>query len=173
VPATPSQSDHGRGRGRGRGTDGRGRGAGAPSRVAADMTASGPFALGPAMAGVSGRRAPPRSNFSPIEPPVPGSSSSTLGSGLSRSAAPSIKKYTGDEAKKNAVKDVDIEEYSDPDEGVEIIDMDDVRKMDWMAPESLGREKQAKKSRTKEENVAPSVDLKGKGKGRIISVYPS
>ena len=37
------------------------------------------------------------------------------------------------------------EEYSDPDEGVEIVDMENVRQMDWMAPESLRKEKEGGK----------------------------
>lgn len=32
------------------------------------------------------------------------------------------------------------ETYSEPDEGVEIIDMEDISQMDWMAPESLRKE---------------------------------
>ena len=47
------------------------------------------------------------------------------------------------------------EEYSDPDEGVEIVDMDNVRQMDWMAPESLRKERKDAKPRKvkKEETV--------------------
>ena len=37
------------------------------------------------------------------------------------------------------------EEYSDPDEGVEMVDMENVRQMDWMAPESLRKEKEGGK----------------------------
>ncbi len=38
-------------------------------------------------------------------------------------------------------------EYSDPDDGVEIVDIDDVKRMDWMAPETLRREKDGRKKK--------------------------
>lgn len=117
------------------------------------MTASGPFAMGPAMSGsAASRRSTPRSNFAPsIAPSI--SSSSSLGAGLSQSAPPSLKKDVDLKGKgKEVVKqDEDEEVYSDPDEGVEIIDMEKVREMDWMAPESLRKEKAAKKKIKKEQ----------------------
>ncbi|KAJ7583421.1 RNA polymerase III RPC4-domain-containing protein [Mycena floridula] len=126
----------GRGRGDGRGR-GRGRGA---ARAPPEMTASGPFAMGPAMAaGSHARRSVPHSNFMP---------SSTAGSSLSGTSTPSVKQ---EEKGKEKLK-VDEEEYSDPDEGVEIIDIENVRNMDWMAPDSLKKERPASK-RVKKETV--------------------
>ncbi|KAJ3794472.1 RNA polymerase III RPC4-domain-containing protein [Lentinula aff. detonsa] len=129
IPA-PS-NDRGRGRGRGRG-EGSGRGRGGP-RPPAEMVASGPFALGPAMAGTSSSR-----RFAQAATPIATPSrteASSLGAGLSQTAAPKIKQ----ESKK---EEQDEEAYSDPDEGVEIIDMENVRQMDWMAPDSLRKEKE-------------------------------
>ncbi|TFY53925.1 hypothetical protein EVJ58_g9171 [Rhodofomes roseus] len=105
------------------------------------MTASGPFAMGPTLAGTSARRSAPRSNFAPAVPQRP--------------REPRVK-----------VEDEDEEAYSDPDEGVEIVDMEKIRDMDWMAPESLAREREAKKrvkgTTVKKENPE-KVDRKGKG----------
>jgi DNA-directed RNA polymerase III subunit RPC4 len=118
------------------------------------MTASGPFAMGPAMSGSSARRSAPRSNFAPIVP-LPGGPSGS-NANLTGGAGPSlVKREPGDEnaiVKKEehlGVLDDEAEVYSDPDEGVEIVDMDDVRRMDWMAPESLKREKEGKKKKKK------------------------
>lgn len=150
VPATPNV-ERGRGRGRGRG-EGRGRGRGAP-RPEVEMTASGPFAMGPALAGNNVRRATPRSNFAPV--PIPGSGPS-LGSSLIRGAAPSLKREIESKSKEAARNDIveDEEVYSDPDEGVEIVDMEDVRQMDWMAPESLRKERSHKKVKKEEASDA-------------------
>jgi DNA-directed RNA polymerase III subunit RPC4 len=100
------------------------------------MTASGPFAMGPALAGQSGRRSIPRSNFTPIVPS--GSGSSSHGAGLSGTRAPTLKKDKEDEV---SAKINEQDEYSDPDEGVEIVDMENIRQMDWAAPESLHRDR--------------------------------
>ena len=101
------------------------------------MTASGPFAMGPALAGSSKRRVPP-SNFTPVM----GSVSTSLGGGLSGSGAPvfSREKSMANKGVANAGEE-DLEVYSDPDEGVQIVDMDAIKTMDWMAPESLRRER--------------------------------
>ncbi|KAJ7432648.1 hypothetical protein B0H11DRAFT_2209380, partial [Mycena galericulata] len=129
----PPESSRGRGRGRGRG-DGRGRGRGGP-RAPVEMTASGPFAMGPAMSGNNARR-------------------------LTRLSAATIKKENdlkGKEKDKPSVEDEEV--YSEPDEGVEIIDMEDVRQMDWMAPESLRKERRhTKKKVKKEEPNEPEVE---------------
>ncbi|KAJ3761840.1 RNA polymerase III RPC4-domain-containing protein [Lentinula raphanica] len=132
IPAA-SSNDRGRGRGRGRG-EGTGRGRGA-ARAPVEMVASGPFALGPAMAGTSSSR-----RFAQAATPIATPSraeASSLGVGLSRTAAPSIKREEQDTKK----EEQDEEVYSDPDEGVEIIDMENVRQMDWMAPDNLKKEK--------------------------------
>ncbi|TFL02006.1 RNA polymerase III RPC4-domain-containing protein [Pterulicium gracile] len=155
LPPADSGRGRGRGDGRGRGAgEGRGRGRGAP-RQEVEMTASGPFALGPALAGRSGSSRPaPKSNFAI---PTPGGTGpSTIGQ-----RAPHVKKEpTAGSLEKGKGKEKeepqdDEEVYSDADEGVEIIDMDQVRHTDWMAPESLRREKKkrikAKKIKVKED----------------------
>ncbi|KAH7890746.1 RNA polymerase III RPC4-domain-containing protein [Phlebopus sp. FC_14] len=164
APSGPPVAERGtgRGRGRGRGKVQEGRGA-APRPPPVEMTASGPFAMGPALAGTSARRSAPRSNFTPVGPP----GSSTLGTDLSNTAAPTLKKEKSRENVLTAAVDVqehesDEEAYSEPDEGVEIIDMESVGKMDWMAPEALRKERQDRKRKrlVKVEERVPS--LKGK-----------
>ncbi|KAG6889961.1 hypothetical protein C0992_003441 [Termitomyces sp. T32_za158] len=97
----------------------------------------------------------PRSNFAPV--PTTGSTSS-LGSTLVRGAAPTLK---GRGPKPDEVKEEDGEVYSDPDEGVEIVDMEDVHNMDWMAPESLRKDKPQKKVKKEElsRSVADGADV--------------
>jgi DNA-directed RNA polymerase III subunit RPC4 len=127
------------------------------------MKASGPFAMGPSLAG-TGRRPAPRSNFTPIM--TSGSSKGgTLGSGLTQTTAPTLgvkKEPTSGEGIK---AESDEEAYSEPDEGVEIVDINDVRKMDWMAPETLKRESEYKrkaKPKKKDKNPLARFD-QGKG----------
>lgn len=98
------------------------------------MTASGPFAMGPTLAG----RSAPRSNFA-----LTASVSRTL-------ASPSLKKETDDNARNDTTK-TDGEYYSDPDEGVEIVDMENVHRMDWMAPDSIRKERQQSQKKIKKE----------------------
>ncbi|KAF9556662.1 hypothetical protein CPC08DRAFT_694206 [Agrocybe pediades] len=146
VPSAPPERGRGRGRGRG---DGRGRGRGrgvAPPVI--EMTASGPFAMGPAMAGNSSRKTATSSTFVPS---VPSDNARTTGTKLSQSAPPLLRKDLS--SKNSQVKEEDEEVYSDPDEGVEIIDMENVRQMDWMAPESLRKERQPVKKVKKEEEM--------------------
>lgn len=129
------------------------------------MTASGPFAMGPAMAGAAGRRTAPRSNFAPIMPG--GMSRGDLGAGLTNTMAPTIgvKREPNDLAIKSEGKlpqdEDEGEVYSDNDEGVEIVDMEHVKGLDWMAPESLRKEKG--KSKAKKREKKEEVDRKGKG----------
>lgn len=130
------------------------------------MTASGPFALGPAMAGsATARRTAPRPTFTPVMPG--GATRGAIGMGLTNTTAPSlgVKKEPNELgiAKKDVVEEEEEEVYSDPDEGVEIIDMENVRGMDWMAPESLKKEKERKKAKKIKNEV---VDKKGKGVAR-------
>ncbi|KAF7794473.1 hypothetical protein EIP86_005607 [Pleurotus ostreatoroseus] len=159
-----------RGRGRGRGTEGRGA---APRPPAVEMTASGPFAMGPTLAGSSARRTAPRANFTPVVPQGPGAAQ-RLGAGLSQTAAPAlgVKREPNDlgslakgKGKGKTSDEDEGEVYSDPDEGVEILDMENVRMMDWMAPETLKKEKQTAKKVKKEEKA--KVDLKGKGPTKL------
>lgn len=137
------------------------------------MTASGPFALGPAMAGSAAtKRTAPRSNFTPIMPG--GAARGALGVGLTSTTAPSIglKREPGDvdALKMEDEPEDEAEVYSDPDEGVEIVDMENVRGMDWMAPESLKKEKDKGKGRKK--RVKEEEDKKGKGVARADVELP-
>ena len=125
------------------------------------MTASGPFAMGPALAGLSKRR-PPRSNFAPVMPMGPGSTS--LGEGLSRTGAPVLgqgkERNRGEPVKE---EDGDVEVYSDPDEGVQIVDMEAIKTMDWMAPESLRRERNTDKMLKKKKTEVAKTNIKEEG----------
>ncbi|CAK5273913.1 unnamed protein product [Mycena citricolor] len=113
------------------------------------MTASGPFAMGPAMG--TARRSIPKSNF---VIPTPANDRTSLGAGLKRLDHP-VKSEKG---KNKAEEDEDA--YSEPDEGVEIIDMEDVRQMDWMAPETIKREKRsAKKPKKKVKTEESTMDI--------------
>lgn len=51
------------------------------------------------------------------------------------------------------VKVEDEELYSDPDEGVEIVDMDQIQKMDWMAPDILRKVRRSNNAKTKQEGL--------------------
>lgn len=134
------------------------------------MTASGPFAMGPTLAGTSARRTAPRSNFAPIVPQGPGGTAH-LGAGLTLTTAPSLKRERGREP---APADDDVEAYSDPDEGVEIVDMDHIKQMDWMAPESLGKEKEGgKRKKGLKVKEDPDKQEDRKGKGRLFSQQTS
>ncbi|KDQ61552.1 hypothetical protein JAAARDRAFT_31006 [Jaapia argillacea MUCL 33604] len=166
----PLASERGRGRGRGRG-EGRGaprggaRGGAPRAPPTVEMTASGPFAMGPALAGSSARRTAPRSNFAPV--PHGPAGASALGAGLSKSAPPTLKAEKGKQAAGEGGVDDDVEVYSEPDEGVEIVDMEDIRQMDWMAPESLKKEKPDAKKKKKDAKVKHEekrLDAKGKDK---------
>lgn len=161
---TPARSynaaERGRGRGRGEGS-GRGRGRGAP-RPESEMTASGPFAMGPALAGNNARRSVPRSNFAPIM--SPSKLGSSLAAPLPHTSVPSLKRETDLKANgkdKEMVQTLGDEEvYSDPDDGVEIVDMENVRQMDWMAPESLQKERHVRKIKIKHSpEGAVTVDI--------------
>lgn len=62
--------------------------------------------------------------------------------------------------------DRDEELYSEPDEGVEIIDLQNVRELDWMAPETLRKELGKKLSGKTEQTESPShflVFITGRG----------
>lgn len=130
--------------------------------------------MGPALAGTSARRSAPRSNFAPIVPLGPGNAAA-LGAGLSGTAGPLLKREkatlaTNDLVQKE-IKADDDDVYSDPDEGVEIIDMENVRQMDWMAPESLRKErKERKRKKMKKEDPFSPSGLKNKGRPFLISL---
>ena len=110
------------------------------------MVASGPFSMGPALAGNQASRHPaPRVTESRLAVPTSATANAALGENLTRTAAPTLQKSK----EKTKVKEEE-EEYSDPDEGVEIIDMNRIRDMDWMAPEALMEEKKREKVKQEE-----------------------
>ena len=123
------------------------------------MVASGPFAMGPALAGASARRSAPRANFTPVVPQGPPGTAARLGAGLTQTLAPTLGVREGKERDKGKAVADEEEVYSDADEGVEIVDMEKVREMDWMAPEALRKTKEGKKKKLKVEEQ----DKKGKG----------
>lgn len=165
---TPGRDGRGRGRGRGGGGEPRG-GTPRPSQV--EMTASGPFAMGPVLAGTSARRTALRSNFTPMVPQ--GSAASPSPGGKLSNVGPSQlkKEKQRENVLENTVqKDIktgsDEEAYSEPDEGVEIVDMEDVGRLDWMAPETLRKERRdrQKKKLVKTEIEEPLLSASPKGK---------
>ena len=143
--APSDRGGRGHGRGRARGDSSRGGRTAAPSRPPLpEMTASGPFAMGPSQAGSSAWRSGPRVSTistAPRGPPDP----AALGANLTKTAAPALKKE--ERAEPRVHVDDDAEVYSDPDEGVEIVDMRNVHTMDWMAPESLKGESARERSK--------------------------
>ncbi|SJX65477.1 related to RPC53-47 kD subunit of DNA-directed RNA polymerase III [Sporisorium reilianum f. sp. reilianum] len=141
--ASPLSTPHSSGsapRGSGRG---RGRGGARPPRQPTQMTASGPFALGPS-ARPTGKK---------VAPVGPGGSSLTPASGSDASRSAVSAKTDPDRASyRNPDKLKDAEQYSDPEDGgVEIVDMDEVHILDELAPRSLPRvaEKESKKDKQK------------------------
>ena len=131
ISRVPETSNRGRGKTRGM--------AGRPnaSREPVQMTASGPFGMGPAMAGSSSRSAL-RANTTHL---ARGGSTSTaltqLGSEPSRSDA--TVKLESSKFPFRHSKEIEEhpEVYSDPEDGVEIIDIEQIAAMDWMAPDVL------------------------------------
>ena len=109
------------------------------------MTASGPFAMGPSKAGSSAWHGGPRVSAMPAAPRGPPTDSSALGANLTKTPAPTLK----ERVERRVHIDEDAEVYSDPDEGVEIVDMRNVHAMDWMAPESLKWESKREKTKKK------------------------
>ncbi|KAH8832588.1 RNA polymerase III RPC4-domain-containing protein [Flagelloscypha sp. PMI_526] len=87
------------------------------------------------------RRPPPRSNFAPV------------GSSLSHAPAPSLSGHENAKGKREE------DEYSDPDEGVEIVDISNVRDLDWMAPESLKNERELKSIKKEESQDVKMGDV--------------
>ena len=160
----PATETRGRGRGaaRGRGLgDGRG---GAP-RAGPAMMATGPLALGPTTSGSTAtKRSAPRSNFSASLSSVTGvPSSSAVGTGLMRSTGSTLKREPSDSAQK--LVEIEAETYSDADDGVEIVDISEIRKMDWMAPESLRKERVHEKRKKRLSAKREASTDKGKVKG--------
>ncbi|CAE6436449.1 unnamed protein product [Rhizoctonia solani] len=80
------------------------------------------------------------------------------GVGLTDTAAPTINGTRKLQKRRAGLEAADKEQYSD-DEGVEIVDMDDVNELDWMAPDSL--------IRVKEEDEEKAAKKRDKLKGKI------
>ncbi|KAJ1017907.1 hypothetical protein NDA13_006518 [Ustilago tritici] len=155
--ASPLSTLHGAGSvpgGRGRG---RGRGGTRPPRQAVQMTASGPFALGPSLRPTGKKLAPVGpggSSFTPV-----GSADSSRGN-IPAKTDPDRASY------RNPDKLKDAEQYSDPEDGgVEIVDMGEVHGLDELAPRALPRvvEKESKKDKQKVANARQK-----KIEGRIL-----
>lgn len=130
---------------RGRGGSGRGRGRGAPI---AEATASGPFALGPSEQRGSVRSAPVR--FSASGTPASLGTFGSLGAGshLPRSHLGTVGV---------GFKEEDKEEYSDSDEpGLKRVDVSDVKGLDWMAPDTLRKVSEVKRTKGKASSIGPS-----------------
>ena len=118
------------------------------------MTASGPFAMGPSQVGSSAWRSGPRVSAITTAPRGP-ADPAALGANLTKTAAPTLKK---DSAEPRVQVDEDADAYSDPDEGVEIVDMRDVHTMDWMAPESVKWETARERSKKRTAKVKTEED---------------
>lgn len=76
--------------------------------------------------------------------PADAAAAAALGTNLTGTTAPALKK---ERAERRVQVDEDAEVYSDPDEGVEIVDMSSVHAMDWMAPESLKVKREHEKTK--------------------------
>jgi len=88
---------------------------------------------------------------------------------LSKTPAPTLKEHV----ERRVHVDEDVELYSDPDEGVEIVDMRNVHAMDWMAPESLKWESKREKTKKKVVTVKKEEEqatVKGKAKQEAMVV---
>ena len=110
------------------------------------MTASGPFAMGPSQVDYSAQRSGPRVSTIltvPRGPPDP----AALGANLTKMAVPTLRKEVRAHGPRVHVDDVEV--YSDPEEGVEIVDMKNVHTMDWMALESLKWESTRERPRSR------------------------
>ena len=129
------------------------------------MTASGPFAMGPSQAGSSAWLSGPRVSAMSAAPRGAPADAAALGANLTKTPAPTLKKEHAE--RRAQVDEEDAEVYSDPDEGVEIVDMRNVHAMDWMAPESLkwesAREKTKKKAAKVKKEEEGLASAKGKG----------
>ncbi len=83
---------------------------------------------------------------------------------MTKNPSPTLKK---EPVERRVHVDEDVEVYSDPDDGVEIVDMRNVQAMDWMAPESLKSESKREKTKKKTVKVKKEEEeeetVKGKG----------
>ena len=146
VPKASTEPSRGRGRGRGRGRDGGGRGA------APEMVPAGPFAMGPLAAGMTGVSRP--SAFRGIRAQVPSTSS---GGGIKLEQGITSLPRNRD----HLAADDEHEEYSEEESGLAIVDMEDVKLLDTMAPDALKKEKpkEKRKVKVKSEPVDGDVEI--------------
>ncbi|PWN20301.1 hypothetical protein BCV69DRAFT_283176 [Microstroma glucosiphilum] len=166
-----SASGSGRGsgeRGRGFGRGGRGGpGGGRGGRRDIELVASGPFSLG---TGSTSRLDRARQSAA--------GRSGGAGAGMGASGkwgtggegnlddSEKLKPDPGRMAYRNPDKLRDKEEYSDPEEDIEIVDLDDVGTLDELAPRALPRVQEKEKKRSKQGEEAADKK-KGKGKGKV------
>lgn len=119
--------------------------------------------MGPSQVGSSSWLSGPRiSATTPTVPRGP-TDAAALGANLSKTAAPTLKK---ERAERHVHVDEDVDEYSDPDEGVEIVDMRNVHAMDWMAPESLKVESARDETKKKVVKVKKEGEIRAQVKGK-------
>jgi DNA-directed RNA polymerase III subunit RPC4 len=124
--------------------------------------------MGPSKAGLSAWHGGPRVSAMPAAPRGPPTDAAALGANLTKAPAPTLKEH----AERRVHIDEDAEAYSDPDEGVEIVDMRNVHAMDWMAPESLKWESKREKTKKKVVKVKKEEEqATGKGKGAHASPF--
>ena len=103
----------------------------------------------------------PRSNFTPTPRP----SSRPPSTSAAATWPPGHKRRPSD-SEQPQTKLNNEDEYSDPDEGVEIVDMDFVKIMDWAAPESIARER----TDMKKKSIKIKMELPSDEKGKIIDL---
>lgn len=127
------------------------------------MVASGPFAMGPSMSG--SKKSAIRATYAAPRVEAKDPSGST-------NVPASDDKGAISKGKEKAVKaeelEDDIELYSDPDEGVQIVDMNAIRTMDWMAPENLRHDKLKNKRKEALEKIAEGTEIKRELKGERL-----
>ncbi|VDB85008.1 unnamed protein product [Peniophora sp. CBMAI 1063] len=116
--------------------------------------------MGPSAAGLTSTRGAPRPTFAPAPPRA------AVGA-HGHSLTPTMvkaEKRGGVEARQ---PDEDEETYSDQEDGVEIIDIQRVREMDWSAPEPLRKEKKRDKKKDKKVKAEDAQVKTEKGKEKM------
>lgn len=167
-PDTTSKPERGRGgRATGRGRGGAGRG-GQSRDQAIEMTPSGPFAMGPSGAGITSSSKRNPNLFSGASSGTSGKTSTTgkVGQGLTKSPAASLPRN-----RDNLVVEDALEVYSSDED---VVDLDQVKNLDIMAPDALKKERRKeKKKKVKAEPVEGIIpDNKGKGPaGKHVSIF--
>jgi len=129
--------------------------------------------MGPTQAGSSSWLSGPRISATTSTVPRGATDAAALGANLSKTAAPTLKKERAEQRRVHV--DEDAEVYSDPDEGVEIVDMRDVHAMDWMAPESLKVESARDETKKKVVKVKKEGEIRAqvKEKGSLFFFWLS